>query len=198
MPRYRGTRYALAAPDPVRRFTDTFADTNGVLLSAHAMDRGGGWTVHTGGFDIQSGRANHTANGGDGLALASVDVGRSDARPSCTLVAEAETAAPGLAFRVVDGQNFWYATVSSALDLFRLIEATANTYTIRASASAAIGFTDHVVSATMVGESIAVLLDGGNELTYSSASHLAATRHGIYAEGSTLNDAQHDDFEVVA
>lgn len=178
---------------------DTFTDTNGKRLNAHTPNfdnLGGGWVEHAGTWEIQSNAAHKTATAAT-HQIASIDTGASDCvvtlRYQRTQTGTASRG--GLAFRVVDADNFWGLWANG--QNLQLYEVTAGAFTKRGEVKPPNGPDAWDFAVTLDGNDITVdaVRDGSTiyHLAYSSAAHAAATRHGLWALDTT---GVFEEFEV--
>lgn len=178
---------------------DTFTDTNGKRLNAHTPNfdnLGGGWVEHAGTWEIQSNAAHKTATAST-HQIASIDTGASD----CVVTlryqrTQSGTASRGgVAFRVVDSNNFW-GVWANGMNV-QLYEVVAGSFTKRDEANPPNGPDNWEITVTLDGNSITVdaIRDGATayQLAYSSATHAAATQHGLWALDTT---GVFEEFEV--
>jgi hypothetical protein len=169
--------------------TDTFTDSNGTGLSSHTPDVdsvGGGWIEDFGsGADIQilSNKAEQTDNvptypGG----VAFIDVGVADCSLSGVWRSNPTFGTNGgMVVRATDKDNGWYIRLQNA-GVFEILERIAGSDTQRASVSPTVNLnTDYTITVQLSGTTITAQLDGGNEISYSSASfNQTETKHGIH------------------
>lgn len=172
--------------------SDTFTDTNGVSLDAHASDRndpGTAWVESAGVWDIQSNQANVVSGTGARIAQKESNL------PDCIVSADCTRAggAAGLVCRFTDTSNFWLIEVTGTV--FRIRENNAGTLTVRASVALTTGVgVTRAISVTLNGSTITATADGANEISYASATHnQTATKHG--PAGDT-NGNLYDNFVV--
>lgn len=101
----------------------------------------------------------------------------------------------GLLIRYSDANNYWLVTVNTNADVFRIVERNATTETVRASASVTInGGTFYTLTAQVSGTSIVAQIDGGNQITYGSATlNQTAEFHGFHFRNA---DARIDDYST--
>ena len=175
---------------------DYFPDTNGVSLDAHTMDidPGGGWNEDNGDWDIQSNRANATGAGPGGPGwIASVDVSQADVyiKAIVNLVADGSG---GIIFRFQDNSNLWLVTLNDEFDTITLFDRTGGSWNSQDDDSVALSpSTDYVLEVWLSGNSISAKVDGGNEVTATSAYLNTKTKHGLRAGSSGI---RFDDFEI--
>ena len=187
----------------------TFTAPNGTLLTAYPWTDpadinvlGAAWLSLSGGMQIVSNRAalvvdsglrNHIASGvSDCIVSATGYTGQS---------VNADTVA--LEFRIVDVNNRWSVLFGLAGGVTRnllLYEVTSGIATLRASAALAYTpNTAHTITVTLSGTSISITVVGASTATvnYTSASHIAATMHGIYLgqTGATVRSS-FDNYKI--
>jgi len=167
----------------------TFAASNGTSLDTITPEVGTGWTEQSGDWDIQSNKANP-----DGAAIATVASGEADAAVDCT-VNGGTSDNPAIVLRLSDTSNLWYLQADKANNQLELHEVNATVDTVRASAAATINdSTDYDLRAIADAQVIDGYLDGGNRISYASASlNETVENHGIRAETSL---GQFDNFAV--
>lgn len=172
--------------------TDTFTGANGTGLDAHAMDVGGGWTEHSGDWDIQSNQARDTS--GTGNTFATADAGESNVTAQVTFATVATGAgSQRLVFRFVDSNNLWITgRQPNNGTQIHLFDRVGGTFTNRGSASHTWANGD-VVSAVLDGNNIEIFANGASKLTHTSSNHNTATRYGL---GTNDGAARYDAFGV--
>jgi len=149
------------------------------------------WTEQSGDWDIQSNRANP-----DGAAIATADVGQADV--VVDLVVNGGAAGqPGILLRFADTSNYWYLQADRANNQLELHEVNATVDTVRANTAVTINdSTDYTLRAICDGTTIDGFINGGNKISYASASlNSTATIHGLYSDNTAC---QFDDFTVFA
>ena len=82
----------------------------------------------------------------------------------------------GIVFRYIDNSNYWYATLSS-VDGFAIMEVNGGVKTKRSGLSITMSALE-TMTVTLSGNSISVNWNG-SDLSYNSALHATATKHGI-------------------
>jgi hypothetical protein len=174
---------------------DTFTGANGDNLHGRTPDtknNGNTWAVTAGAFDIQGNQANN--NGGvAGFCL--IDCGKSDVKIGCDLIVVTGNAnAQSLSVRYVDVLNRWSVAVIANSGRFSISEVTAGTSTERAATEPGALTGSHAIVITANGQSIKATIDGGNEISYSSTSHLAGTIYGLRT--SSANGMKYDNYKV--
>lgn len=155
---------------PMVLLVDTFTDTNGVNLTAHTMDVGGGWTAGSGSFEISGNRATAGPPFSDMFYWA--DAGQTDYTLTCTVTMGASgSSICDLVVRVTDKDNLWLIEPFTDDDTFTLYQKTAGGYTQRSSASVTISHsTSYVIEVVTNGNTISATLDGANSVSYGSAT----------------------------
>lgn len=182
---------AEAITGPMVYFYDTFTGADGTALSAHTPDIdvvGGGWLAATA-WTIQSNQANSAGAGAANYARA--NVGLADV----TVSAQAVTASGGrfgLVVRFVDTSNHWIIYSSATGQFLQIREITAATETQRAVITGVAQTVPFLMTVTLAGNVITATF-GTNTVTYTSASHNTATRHGLYTNGA---NGRYDNFEI--
>jgi hypothetical protein len=198
---------ALWLPTPL--VSDGFTDTNGVSLDAHTSDGTGhaegvagglgaggsglSWTEQAGDWDIQSNKANLVTDGT--RSAATVETSEADVIIDVTTTLETATKATGIVARYADTDNYWNVNVSDNTNEFHLWERTAASSTKRASTAYAVLLaTDYDIRLIAYGNTIDCYLDGGNKITYGSASAgNTVTVHGLRSNDT---NSRHDNFAV--
>jgi hypothetical protein len=169
---------------------DHFTDTNGTNLTAHTMDIGPGWTVPSGTFSINSNQAKMTVAG-----YAESQANQSDVTISAGVTPQATNFA-GLLARYSATTDYWRVTIAAGTtNNWKITEVSGGTTTDRATGSVTINSgTQYAVQAVLSGTNITATVNGGNSLSYGSASsNQTKTLHGL--RGTSLN-ALWDDFQV--
>lgn len=178
---------------------DTFTDANGTLLTAHAMDVGPGWTLHEGTCPtIQSNRASLAGD----VGCVCSDAGRADvvARSTASVGTADANHVIAVVVRCMDGNNFWQAALFGN-GFFAIYDRTGGTFTMHASTSlgaltVGVGYT---IEVTASGASITATVNGGNQISYGSATfNQTVTHHGIRIFSGDATPNTHDDFEAVS
>lgn len=185
------------AAAPVTLLSDTFTDTNGVLLANHTMDLGPGWTVLEGtsaNMTIDSNQAKCvTSNPGTIVA----DAGDADVTLYYSGYFASGEAVGGIV-RATDADNYWLADVGTGNVI--LYEKNAGGFTNRAAHGAGVSASVyHEVVITAIGQTITVTVDGTISIQYASASFQAtATKHGLRFGGAGTDLRYADTFRVDA
>ena len=116
---------------------DTFTDTPGTNLTAHAMNVGPGWTVYQGTFIIGTNNVTTTTNSDDDRFVS--NAGQSDvtltASCVCSYTNTSNISTADIFFRVVDAHNGWLCQNFAPSNQFFLYELDTSTYNLRTSGS---------------------------------------------------------------
>ena len=179
----------------------TFDAANGTSLDAITPEVGGAWTEIIDGFTIQGNQAQADGGGG-GWCVATIDAGIADVLIRVTLTTSDGDGigGQGIIARASDNQNLWFIdTVTHTTNLFRIVEYNGGGSTVRASAAVGIAVTTTFdVVAICDGQTIDAFLDGGNKITYGSATfNETVTKHGIGGQNQ-VTDSLHNNFHVHA
>lgn len=169
--------------------TDTFTDTDGTLLSAHASDSGGSWTNVSGTITIQTNRGE---DAGSGTVIYTYSVGASNGFLRCTFAGGSYTFGTNRAaiiFRYADTSNYWRLEHSDD-DGGRLIKRVAGSDT---------------VVLTSISSANAVSFDGDHIRIWNSSNKVVAevydsdlesnTVVGLHSQNVGGNNNTFDDFE---
>ncbi len=175
---------------------DHFTDADSTSLDAHTPDTRPGsnaWVEALGNWQITGNKAVLAAL--QGWAQAHINSGQANCTVSVN--AKSTTAAAGMGKDVgllvrwaSNGtyNDWWSIGVSAADDRFRIIEVNDGvSQTERAGAAVMIDTaTVYAISATLSGSTITATVDGGNQISYASASmNQTSTIHGIIARETT-------------
>ncbi len=184
--------------------TDYFTDPNDTSLHAHSPDLdvvGSGWTERVGDYDIQINRATNQSAAGVG-SLASIPAGKSDVIIDAIICVGNANGGDNdgiIARRDADNGYYWHVRIASAGDEIQLYEMDGSP-TKRASAAVVIDVeTDYDLRMICKGTNISGFVDGGNTISYASASlNQAETVHGIrLKQDTTINTkAKVDNFFI--
>jgi hypothetical protein len=186
---------------------DTFTDSNGTSLDAHSSDSTGpdsqgctsrSWTELTGNWDIQSNRAQAPTTGPGGAgARAFLETNEADIVLDCIFNVSGQQARPLV--RLTDVDNYWFLKCDTVADAITLTEYESGGGTARATVGVTIdASTDYDARIICDGNTIDCFLDGGNKITYGSATfNNTATKHGIGASNHNIT-AVFDNFTVFA
>jgi hypothetical protein len=160
---------------------DNFVDVSGTNLTAHVMNVGPGWTVTDGSYQIQGNAARCTGTGASSYGVAIADAGKSDGTATVTATLDAGAASRhGLAVRATNGNNHWRVTIKASGE-FAIVEVNGGTATVRASAAVTINTgTGYTIQCAFSGTTLTATLNGGNQISYSSATlNQTTTTHGL-------------------
>lgn len=171
---------------------DTFTDADGTSLTSHTMDVGPGWTVYAGSWDVRNDKTEITAS--TGINAAAADSGHSDATVRADVTPGNNSC--GIVGRLTDVNNYWWAECDNNGQAFRLVEYNAASVINRGQVSLTVsGSSTYTVQAVFSGSNITVTLNGGNAISYSSATfNQTATRHGLWSYN--LTGDTHDNFQA--
>lgn len=161
---------------------DTFTDTNGVLLGAHTMNVGSGWTDLVGNHTIQSNTAQPNAVVSQ-VAL-STFTGVANGTFACTLTPANNPGSneydPGLVFRLSDASNFFTVQFEASVNRVSLYSVVAGSATRLAGIPMAITTgTPYTVVIAFYNGYISFSVNGVNAATVVSNVNLYATGAGI-------------------
>jgi len=189
--------------------SDTFTDTNGVLLSNHTIaptnTPAATWTYQAhpslpGTFDIQNNVVNNVTAGkvpeyylNAGVADCIIEI---DFTTHATV--NLDTYQIDVIFRNTDNANLWYVGKSTA-QVIELREVTAGTSTQRvANVVTFVKNTAYHFKITLNGSSITCDLSGGatSQLTYTSSVRATVTNHGLLCYGAVANTVIIDNFTI--
>lgn len=168
----------------MRHVHDTFTDTNGVDLSAHApeIDRqGGGYTEIAGDWEILNNEAKTTSIAN---ARVVIDSGIYDGQFSIDMKVGLANGAAYLVFRANAAcTNYWVIGLDDATQRTLLYSVTAGVFTLRAEQP----FTQdeatwYRVKALLQGDDIEAYVDDVLILSHTSALYNTQTVMGFYAE----------------
>src|SRR5262245_30382607 len=143
---------------------DRFSNADGTNLHGKALEIGGIWTVVTGTWQTQGGRARRT-NAVGANQFAKANAGRAD----CTVRARfpfpgSGSWTLGLALRFTDDTNHWVTILGgSGAQKVDLVEVNAGSSTFRASVTASSTLANgntYTLSAVCAGSTLTVSLDG--------------------------------------
>lgn len=181
---------------------DNFTDTNGTALESHTIaptnTPAATWSVLIGAagqLTISSNRV--VSSGAAGNYTDVCDSGASDCTIKATVQCVGATAEAGIAFRVQDASNFWYATGYAGDGHSYLYKVSAGSTTNPTSSAGSMGVTsgvDFTLEVDLSGSSITVKVNGTTAYTFTDSSFSTATKHGLRSNSSSAN--QWDAFEV--
>ena len=179
---------------------DTFADTNGVLLTNHTPDisPGGGWAGDA--WDIQSNKAE-SPQSFNTPELVQIDAGESDVDIQVTwTTANPALGVEGIVARYVDDNNHWIIVFSSTTSVWAIVSRVSSTFTTHASTPfTPLATTSYALRCVLIGTSITATIDGGMSINFSSSSHQSATKHGLRGQDKSnppTTRANFNDFTV--
>lgn len=168
---------------------DSFTDTNGTLLGAHAMDFGSGWTDVVGNHDIQSNSAAANATGSTFVGGVSMSITPAAANGTYTCEVTGSWSGgspqsdPGIIFRYTNTTNFWYLQFNYSANTVKLFEIVNNAQNLRATQSVTLASgSQHTAKVILNGATISFSVDGGALTVHHSDSfQVAATIVGIFS-----------------
>lgn len=181
----------------VMKFSDTFTDTNSVLLVNHTPDIdtvGGGWVAQNGAFDIQSNKASgSTAPGSEPHIIATIETNQADVIIQSDIGLNADNAVR-IILRYVDNDNFWLCQSKGGVsDTMQIFERTSGSYQLRATGIHTDADEDVTYTVTANGTTI-TFTSPTQSINYASATaHQTATIHGI---GAIVTGHTHDNFTI--
>lgn len=187
---YSGTATSLAAATATASDTFTAADS-ATALNARTPVVGAVWTPITNNWGIISNKAYRS--GGTGADGVVINTGLSDCSVECDITLSAVRAVPGLMIRYVDSSNYTYVQIekdgggnTNTIGVFVTVAGTATKIGAFANTTLTLGQT-YKVRAGAVGKAFYVYVDGVLKLRCEDATHIAATRQGLFsfANGST-------------
>jgi len=198
MPPPFGPLVSAGEEAPITLAYDTMTGDSGLSIAAHTPDIdviGGGWQILAG---IWTMRGNFVTqddtNYNDFIAY--LETSDADVSISCEVDVYINRA--GVAFRVKDISNFWYACIRDNGD-WTLIENDGGSKTVRGTGVGSYTSGDfYTIAVTLSGASISCTIDGGDELTYSNSLHQSETKHGLYSFRGSSSNQRYDDFTVVS
>lgn len=179
----------------------TFTADNGVSLDAITPEVGGAWTEQAGNWDIQSSKARCADTGNDHYNATVNAAAASVMADASVTMGTGTNAIGGLCVRLQDAANCWFVNAFRS-GQFRISELVAGGSTTRTSANLTIdGGQTCAIRAICYGTTIDAFLDGGNKISYGSASNfLTETKHGVmeYRSTTTYSENQFDNFACFA
>lgn len=178
--------------------TDTFTDTNGVTLKNHTPDvapEGSSW----GGYSIYDGVGTIGSNTILGPAYGIIDSKAFNVTVTLTCTNSGDEYSGIILRGSLSSSDSYHVYVSADDDQFVIMRySSGGSATKVATKSVTIdAATAYTIVATANGTTISATLDGGNDISYSSATlNLGSTYHGlrIYS-GSGLGDYA-DNFQI--
>ena len=185
---------------PTTLVSDTFTDTNGTDLAAHAPDVdlvGNGWIEsQSGRMDIQLNKTR-VVNSQQGIDWrARIETTESDVVISMDATIGSTGGGVYILLRDNGGSAFWLAGYAPFLTELVIYEYNAG-FTKRASTSLAVTIGNTItLEATASGTTISLTADGANLISYGSASlNETVTDHGIWSEEEPH---RMDNYEIVS
>lgn len=172
---------------PTGYAADTFTDTNGVLIDAHALDSSGtaDWVVLVGGGSTWSATSyqitSNKAAARDFFNGCYIDSGISDFFGMATF-ATTNNFYHHFIFRITDASNLWLAQHDAGNN--KLYEQVAGSYTQRA-ATAVTHADPATISVRCSGTTIESWYNGGAKASYTSSLYQTNTKHGFGAYANT-------------
>jgi hypothetical protein len=180
---------------------DLFTDTNGTLLTDHALDSGGSWSkltlagVYTG--DIFGNVARHIQTSPRGTGLHYTEIGVSNMVGSVVAQSNDGEATLDLIFRYVDADNWWAASAYITGGSLRILRRLSGTITVQSSAAMTLAInTDYTLEISAVGTAISASINGVT-VSLTSSIHQTATKAGLGTTNSAANKTTlFDNFSV--
>jgi hypothetical protein len=192
---------ALVAGGTSTVLQDNFVDTNGTTLTAHVMNVGPGWTVPQGTWVINSNLADASVIGASAPtgAWAVAQANQANVTISANVVPQSSTDNCGLVVRYSALTDLWEIEVNTGSSSnFTIQQRSSGSWTQRAAGSVTINAgTSYAVQAIASGQNISATINGGNQISYGSATaNQTATQHGIVA--GTANTETFGSFLVTS
>lgn len=173
----------VAVVSPTLLFFDSFNDADGTNLTAHTPEVdtvGGGWTVISGTWTIQSDKLAHN---NFFLTTRNViaDAGEGDAVVSGLLIVDVGFSQPVIIARYTDESNHWLVRLENSGDVVSIREINGGSNILRSFALFTLADnTEYLVDVTLSDESISVDIDGDFVVSYAFASfNKTQTIYGI-------------------
>lgn len=168
-------------------FLDTFTDASGTPLQSHTPDLGGPWSFVNGGPITceTAGGLNHVAqlgNGGSSFVVYVTDVGYANGRYGSGVqpaTGGSGVYMAGLVFRYTDLANHWRVLINTSAGSFALQKVVNTSVMTVAQYSPAVPGTGYGLSVRMLGDMLAVYVDGTQRMTATDAFNQTATKHGL-------------------
>ena len=190
---------------PTTIVSDAFTGTNGTSISGRAPSpttAGSNWVINSGAWTIQGNQARQSTHG-DVNYLLSVDCGVSDGTISADVVIP-NTAlfsfAAGVAFRVVDNNNYCIAALSAdgTFTVYKVETGTPSQIGTQSTGNTITPSSTTSISVVLSGTSIIAKIDGVTKVSTASVFQSTATKHGLYTySGSTgFTTQEFDNFLV--
>lgn len=175
-------RRILGAPLILVRDTFTDADTTELQNHTPDLDRvGGGWTAGST-MQIIGNRLTPTTTT---WRTVQIDTGKANVEHTCTFCIGGHDKQPhGPLLRYASAGNYWVVEIQKSGSELQIQEWSSGSPTVRATTVVSPNLVINGVYALVVtaaGTTITATLDGGNQVSYASATaHLTATIHGFY------------------
>lgn len=198
----------MGIAETVAHIYDTFTGANGTSLTAHTIDintPGNPWVLRNSStMVIQSNKL--VPSGSEPSSplywIATIDWGNANSIVSMVANPAGNNANCGVLVRYNTSDNTHYlVTHISSLNLFAILEYTGGVYPQRAGATVSIPLgTDRTILVTTNGTSITATINGGNQISYGSASaNSSSTVVGLRVyDDITIGDSTVDNFDVTA
>lgn len=181
--------------DPPPGFSDNFNRANAATLgstSGESRPWQVGATTGTPTWSIVSDQAMLTASA-TGNAVAWVEAYLADGTLQVTVPTAGAAHGAGVVFRVTDGINYYYLARATSADFhYALWKRVAGTATQIGATSTVTITSGDVIQVVLAGSSIVVKVNGTTLFTVTDTTFLTATKHGLYATGSTALDVVFD------
>lgn len=180
---------------------DLFTDTDGTLLTSHALNSGGSWSKVTFGGsyvgDISGNVARHRQTPATGTGFHHTEIGVADMVGSVLAESNDAEATLDLIFRYVDTNNWWAASAYILGGSLRILRRLSGTITVQGSAAVTLAInTRYALAFSAVGTAISVSINGVS-VSLTSSVHQAGTRAGIGTTNSASGKTTlFDDFAV--
>lgn len=175
--------------------TDTFTDTDGVLIAAHTPDtapEGSSWSSASTYLSIISNKLVKSATAG--IVTTYIDARAFDVKITVTCTnnaSESSTMGSGISLRK-DGAYYYNVLFNVFTKLFFITSVSTVVASTEIATLAA--DTPYTLVVTASGPTITATLDGGNEISISNATNkLGATYHGITLQST---GAYADGFQI--
>jgi len=202
----RGSPGGTGGPgDPLASYAvyDTFTDTAGTSLDAHAPEKKpagaawieslGSWEVITGGF------AQCVTTAGDEQCVAVIESGLASATIEVEVTVGAATDARVVG-NFVDQDNFWMGLINSSGQVI-LYDRTAGTFNPQDTDTFTHGNGNtYALKLVTAGDDISFYVDGVLKCSYTTAgrAHKTATKAGVSVYRATDSTSKFDNFRVAA
>ncbi len=181
-------------------FHDTFTDTNGTLLTAHAPDVGTGWSNSTGGdAQIQTNQATN-ASFSSGNDIAAPGAASADYQVSATLIAAGGTGAAAFLLLRDTGGGFsgYMGGWNDGPAQWQVVSQNSGITTVLGT-SATNPVTDpssHTLVLAAVGTTITLSVDGTVLVTVTDATWALTGFGGVDLGGTIASWLSFDDFDI--